>query len=74
MPGRVDELRSSYGLQERQRDQLAALLALIEQDDRAPTTVRDPALAVELHLAHYIETLDLVQVRDAKSIPDVEAE
>jgi 16S rRNA (guanine527-N7)-methyltransferase len=71
MPGRVDELRSSYGLEERQGDQLAALLALIEQDDRAPTTVRDRDLAVELHLADSLVALDLGPVRDAKSIADV---
>jgi 16S rRNA (guanine527-N7)-methyltransferase len=71
MACRVDELTSSYGLKERQRDQLAALLAFIEQDDRAPTTVRDPDLAVELHLADSLVALDLGPVRDAKSIADV---
>jgi 16S rRNA (guanine527-N7)-methyltransferase len=71
MPCRVDELTSSYGLKERQRDQLAAVLAFIEQDDRAPTTVRDPDLAVELHLADSLVALDLGPVRDAKSIADV---
>jgi 16S rRNA (guanine527-N7)-methyltransferase len=69
--GRVAELAQRYGLADRACDQLIALLALIEQDERAPTTVRDPALGVDLHLADSLVALDLGAVRDAKTIADV---
>jgi 16S rRNA (guanine527-N7)-methyltransferase len=69
--GRVVELAQRYGLDERAGDQLTALLALIEQDERAPTTVRDPALGVDLHLADSLVALDLAPVRAATSIADI---
>ena len=70
-PRRVDELSALYGLEKQERAQLVALLALIEHDDRAPTTVRDPALGVNLHLADSLVALDLAPVRAAKSIADI---
>jgi 16S rRNA (guanine527-N7)-methyltransferase len=69
--GRVVELARQYGLDERARDQLTALLDLIEQDERAPTTVRDPALGVDLHLADSLVALDLAPVRAAETIADI---
>jgi 16S rRNA (guanine527-N7)-methyltransferase len=69
--GRVVELAQQYGLDERARDQLTALLAVIAQDERAPTTVRDPDLGVDLHLADSLVALDLPPVRAAKSIADI---
>jgi 16S rRNA (guanine527-N7)-methyltransferase len=68
---RVDELSALYGLEDRQCARLLALLALIAQDDRAPTAVRDPALGVDLHLADSLVALDLAPVRAAKSIADI---
>jgi 16S rRNA (guanine527-N7)-methyltransferase len=68
---RVAELAQQYGLDERAREQLTSLLALIEQDERAPTTVRDPTIAVDLHLADSLVALDLGCVRDAKTIADI---
>jgi len=69
--GRVVDLAQRHRLDERARDQLTALLALIEQDERAPTTVRDPALGVDLHLADSLVALDLAPVRTAKTIADI---
>jgi 16S rRNA (guanine527-N7)-methyltransferase len=68
---RVDELSARYGLNRRERSHLAAILALIEQDDRVPTSVRDPALGVDLHLADSLVALDLGPVRAAKTIADI---
>jgi 16S rRNA (guanine527-N7)-methyltransferase len=68
---RVVELAQRYGFDERVGDQLTALLALIEQDKRAPTTVRDPALGVDLHLADSLVALELAPVRAATSIADI---
>jgi 16S rRNA (guanine527-N7)-methyltransferase len=69
--GRVVELAQQYGLDERARHQLTALLALVEQDGRAPTTVRDPAIGVDLHLADSLVALDLAPVRSAASLADI---
>jgi 16S rRNA (guanine527-N7)-methyltransferase len=69
--GRVVELAQQYGLDERACGQLTALLDLIEQDERAPTTVRDPALGVDLHLADSLVALDLAPVRTAETIADI---
>src|ERR1700730_14875688 len=68
---RVVQLAQRYGLGERAGEQLTALLALIEQDERAPTTVRDPADGVDLHLADSLVALKLAPVRAAKSIADI---
>jgi 16S rRNA (guanine527-N7)-methyltransferase len=68
---RVVELAQRYGFDERVGDQLTALLALIEQDKRAPTTVRDPAVGVDLHLADSLVALELAPVRAATSIADI---
>jgi 16S rRNA (guanine527-N7)-methyltransferase len=56
---RLEELRERHALSEHQRDQLAALLSGLAVDERAPTTVRDPARAVDTHLADSLAALDL---------------
>jgi 16S rRNA (guanine527-N7)-methyltransferase len=52
----------------------AALLALIELlagDKHAPTAVRDPRSAVDVHLADALVALELEQVRRARAIADI---
>jgi 16S rRNA (guanine527-N7)-methyltransferase len=52
----------------------AALLALIDllaRDEHAPTTVREPRAAVEVHLADSLVALELEEVRRARAIADV---
>jgi len=56
---RLEGLRERYGLSERQREQLAALLRGLAADERAPTAVRDPARAVDVHLADSLAALEL---------------
>jgi 16S rRNA (guanine527-N7)-methyltransferase len=56
---RLESLRERYSLSERQRDQLAALLQGLAADERAPTAVRDPARAVDVHLADSLAALEL---------------
>jgi 16S rRNA (guanine527-N7)-methyltransferase len=68
---KLADLADGYGLEARQREQLAAVLALIQGDDRAPTTVRAPALGVELHIADSLVALDVSAVRDAETIADL---
>src|SRR5436305_5193962 len=52
---------------------LAALLEIVREDPGAPTTVRDPASAVDLHVADSLVALDLPAVRGASRIADLGA-
>jgi 16S rRNA (guanine527-N7)-methyltransferase len=69
----VRELRRRYGLSDREESQLARLLTSLAQDDLAPTTVRDPVQAVDVHLADSLVALELELVRKASQIADIGA-
>ncbi len=56
---RLEGLRERYSLSGRQREQFAALLRGLAADARAPTAVRDPARAVDVHLADSLVALEL---------------
>jgi 16S rRNA (guanine527-N7)-methyltransferase len=60
-----------WGLEARECDQLAALLALMERDARAPTAVRDPDVGVDTHVADSLVALDFEAVREAATIADL---
>jgi 16S rRNA (guanine527-N7)-methyltransferase len=64
-------LAMRYGLSDGQREQLAALLAVLERDEHAPTTVRDSAQAVNVHVADSLVALELEAVRSAEVIADL---
>jgi 16S rRNA (guanine527-N7)-methyltransferase len=49
------------------------LLDLLERDDGAPTTVRDRAEALDVHIADSLSGLELPAVRDARRIADLGA-
>ena len=68
---RVRGLAARYELRSSSVDQLLALLALVAQDDRAPTTVRDPVRALDDHVADSLVALELPQVRGAQAIADL---
>jgi 16S rRNA (guanine527-N7)-methyltransferase len=68
---RVRGLAARYELRSSSVDQLLALLALVTQDDRAPTTVRDPVRALDDHVADSLVALELPQVRGAQAIADL---
>jgi 16S rRNA (guanine527-N7)-methyltransferase len=73
-PGSSDELvrlAGRWGFEEREVQQLTALLAQVERDDRAPTSVRDPTSAVDMHLADSLVALTVPAVREAHTIADV---
>lgn len=53
--------------------QLAALLELLAADPHAPTTVREPAQALDVHLADSLVALELPVVREATRIADLGA-
>ena len=67
---RLEELSARYGFDARAG---AGLLALLRDDPTAPTTVRDPDAAVDVHLADSLVALDLPVVRDAGSLADLGA-
>jgi 16S rRNA (guanine527-N7)-methyltransferase len=52
---------------------LAALLGLLAEDHAAPTTVRDPAEAVNVHIADSLSGLEIEAVREARAIADLGA-
>jgi 16S rRNA (guanine527-N7)-methyltransferase len=70
---RLVELAEHFGLTPAQRDQLAALLAAIEHDGHAPTAVREPERAVDVHVADSLVALELEPVRAARVIADLGA-
>jgi 16S rRNA (guanine527-N7)-methyltransferase len=67
----LGRLGKRYGLSDGQIDRLAAILSALALDEFAPTTVREPALAVDVHLADSLVALDLEVVRKAASIVDM---
>lgn len=70
---RLDRLAARHGLDDRQRVRLEAVLLVLEGDARAPTAVRDPARAVDVHVADSLAALDLEVVRRARMLADVGA-
>jgi 16S rRNA (guanine527-N7)-methyltransferase len=67
----LERLAVRWGLEARECDQLAVLLSLMERDDRAPTTVRDPTVGVDTHVADSLVALDVGPVRAAATIADI---
>lgn len=70
---RLERLAAQYALPERAPVALGRLLALLADDPSAPTTVREPATAVDAHVADALVALDLPQVRHAGRIADLGA-
>ncbi|HEY2161889.1 MAG TPA: 16S rRNA (guanine(527)-N(7))-methyltransferase RsmG [Solirubrobacteraceae bacterium] len=50
---------------------LCALAELLEHDEHAPSAVRDPRAAVDVHLADALVALELAEVRAAEAIADL---
>jgi 16S rRNA (guanine527-N7)-methyltransferase len=67
------ELAARYGLTERQASQLERLLAVLEADPQAPTTVRAGVAALNTHVADSLVALELDIAREAKRIADLGA-
>lgn len=70
---RLRELTERYGLNERQHEQLSELLEFLARADRAPTTVRNPEQAVDVHIADSLTALELEVVQRAQTIADLGA-
>jgi len=68
---RLGEIATRHGLDAAARDRLEALLAALAADARAPTAVRDPAEAVDVHVADSLAGLDLPPLARAARIADL---
>jgi 16S rRNA (guanine527-N7)-methyltransferase len=68
---RLGDLAARHGCAGEAEERLARLLVHLDADDRAPTTVRDPARAVEAHVADSLAGLDVPALRAARTIADV---
>ena len=66
-------LATRFGLPASAAGSLAALIALLTDDPLAPTTIRDPGLAVRDHLADALVALDFPELRRAARIADLVA-
>lgn len=66
-------LAERYGLPGHTIPQLSALLHLLHVDEHAPTTVRSPNEAVNVHLADSLVALEVDAVRTATRIADLGA-
>lgn len=70
---RLSELCSRFRLSDRQGRQLEEVLAVLSGDVDAPTAVRSPELAVNVHLADSLVALDLGALSSAEEIVDIGA-
>lgn len=68
---RLADVCAEYGVADARG--LARLLELVRDDPTAPTTVRDPAAAVDAHLADSLVALTLPAVREARTLADLGA-
>jgi 16S rRNA (guanine527-N7)-methyltransferase len=67
------ELRGGGELSPAQLAQLAAVLGVLEQDEHAPTAVRDAEQAVSIHIADSLAALELDAIRRAGALADLGA-
>jgi 16S rRNA (guanine527-N7)-methyltransferase len=71
LAARLDRLADRYELPARAERRFAALLDLVAAEPSAITTVRDPAVGVDVHVADSLVALDLPAVRAAQQIADL---
>lgn len=69
----LDRLADRYSLGTGQRDRLLRLLHVVTADPRAPTAIRDPAAAIDLHLADSLAGLEVDALASAARIADLGA-
>jgi 16S rRNA (guanine527-N7)-methyltransferase len=70
---RLRKLTELYGLDQRQHGQLATLLEVLAGEAQAPTAVRSPEQAVDVHIADSLVALELEVVQEARTIADLGA-
>ncbi len=73
MNARLAKICARWGLDERAARSLTALLEAAADDPHAPTAVRDPAQALDAHVADSLVALELPYVGAARAIADLGA-
>jgi 16S rRNA (guanine527-N7)-methyltransferase len=68
---RLEEVCARFELGNDQRGQFERLLAALAEDEFAPTTVRDPLRAVDVHIADSLSALGLPAVQRAEAVADL---
>lgn len=68
---RLGELAAEHGMPADAQARLQALLELLRDDPTAPTTVTEPAAAVQAHVADSLDGLRIPEIRAANSIADL---
>lgn len=71
MERRVQTLASQYTLPPRAHGQMTAILEALASDERAPTKVRDPEEAIDVHLADSLVALEIDSLSSARRIADI---
>ena len=67
----LGRLAGRHDLDPGQASQLAAVVRELRDDERAPTTVRDPEEAVDRHIADSLVALEVDAIRTAEVIADL---
>ncbi|HWX74342.1 MAG TPA: 16S rRNA (guanine(527)-N(7))-methyltransferase RsmG [Solirubrobacteraceae bacterium] len=67
----IAELVERYDLDAHQGEQIGELLALLEAEARAPSSVRSPELALDVHVADSLVALELAAARGARALADL---
>lgn len=70
---RLDELADRFGLSPGAEQAFTQLLRLLAEDSTAPTTVREPERAIDVHIADSLSGLEVDEVRGARRIADLGA-
>ena len=68
---RLRAVAADHGLEQPAVERIARLVRLIAEDEHAPTAVRDPDGAVDVHIADSLAALDVEAVRNAGTIADL---
>jgi 16S rRNA (guanine527-N7)-methyltransferase len=67
----VEDVLDRYGVGAEATEPILRLLAALAADPDAPTAVRDPRRALDLHIADSLSALELAEVRAATAICDL---
>jgi 16S rRNA (guanine527-N7)-methyltransferase len=70
---RLGQLAGTYGLDEVAVRGLRSLLSILSEEERAPTSVREPAAAVDRHVADTLVALEIAAVHGARAVADLGA-
>ena len=68
---RLEQLGAEFDLTSTAQERLERLLGLLAQAPQAPTTVTDPARAVDVHIADSLSGLQVPALRRARRIADL---